>query len=54
MSEAATSAVELTVGIGCIVGAIPAIRKAHLRLLGGTFAVAGAVAIAHAVWALMT
>lgn len=54
MGEAATSAVELMVGIGCIVAAIPAIRRRRVRLLGATFAVAGAVATGHAVWAFVS
>ena len=54
MADAATSIVELLVGIGCLVGAVATIRHPRLRWLGIVLAVAGIVAVVHAVAELAT
>ena len=48
VSETATYAIELAVGVGCVVAAIPSLRRRGLRWLGAVLLVAGIAAIVHA------
>jgi hypothetical protein len=48
-----TYAIELAVGLGCVVAAVPALRARRLRWLGFVLLVAGAAAIAHAAFRLL-
>jgi hypothetical protein len=48
-----TYAIELAVGLGCVVAAVPALRTRPLRWLGVVLLVAGAAAIAHAAFRLL-
>ena len=54
MADAATSIVELLVGIGCLAGAAATIGRPRLRWLGVVLAIAGLLAVAHAVIELAT
>jgi hypothetical protein len=49
-----TYAIELAVGIGCVVAAVSASRTRPLRWLGIVLLVAGAAAIAHAAFRLLS
>ena len=51
MSEAVTFTIELGVGLGCLLAAVPALRMRRLRWLGWPLTLAGAVAVGHAIWA---
>jgi hypothetical protein len=47
-------AIELAVGLGCVVAAVAALRTRRLRWLGVVLLIAGAAAIAHAVFRLLS
>jgi hypothetical protein len=47
-----TSAIELAVGIGCLSCAVAIWRVRGLRIFALLFAVGGALAVGHALWAL--
>jgi hypothetical protein len=49
-----TYAIELAVGLGCVVAAVASLRVRRLRWLGVVLLVAGAAAIAHAAIQLLT
>ncbi|MCI0637097.1 MAG: hypothetical protein L0206_24750 [Actinobacteria bacterium] len=48
MGKAATDAIELLIGLGCLAAAVPALRSARLRVFGALLLVAGAAAVVHA------
>jgi len=48
MSQTVTHVIELAVGLGCVIAAIPALRQRRLRWLGVVLLVAGAAAVVHA------
>jgi hypothetical protein len=50
--DAVTYAIELAVGLGCLVAAVGLWRHRSLRMLAVLFAIGGAAAAGHAVWAL--
>jgi hypothetical protein len=52
--DALTYAIELAVGIGCLVAAAGLWRHPGLRILSLLFAVGGLAAAGHAAWALAT
>jgi len=52
--ETVTWAVELGVGVACLAVAVLALRHPRLRLVGAVLLVAGAAAMAHAVFQLTT
>jgi len=49
MGETLTYFIELAVGLGCVVAAVPMARTPRSRWLSAVLAVAGLTAIAHAV-----
>jgi hypothetical protein len=49
MGETLTYFIELAVGLGCVVAAVPMARTPGRRWLAAVLAVAGLTAIAHAV-----
>jgi hypothetical protein len=49
-----TSVIELAVGVGCLGAAWAMWRGRGMRVLAIIFAIAGATAAGHAVWALVT
>ena len=49
MGETLTYLIELAVGIGCIVVAVPTMRSLGRRWLGAILLIAGAAAVTHAV-----
>lgn len=49
-----TYAIELAVGLGCVAAAVPALRTRRLRWLGVMLLFAGAAAIAHAAFRLLS
>jgi hypothetical protein len=49
MSQTVTYAIELAVGLGCVIAAVPALRHRRLRWLGVVLIAAGTTAIAHAI-----
>ena len=49
MGQTLTYLIELAVGLGCVVVAVPAMRSPGRRSLAAVLAVAGLTAIAHAV-----
>ena len=54
MDRTLTYAIELAVGLGCVGAAVPALRTRRLRWLGIVLLVAGAAAIAHAAFQLVS
>lgn len=54
MGDVATYATELAVGLGCLIGAVAAVRRPRLRWLGGVLLIAGLAAVVHAVGALIS
>jgi len=52
--DAVTYAIELAVGLGCLVAAAGLWRQPRLRILAWLFVAGGVAAAAHAVWALAT
>jgi peptidoglycan/LPS O-acetylase OafA/YrhL len=49
MGETLTYVIELAVGLGCVVAAVPMARTPRSRWLAAVLAVAGLTAIVHAV-----
>ena len=49
MGQTLTYLIELAVGLGCVVVAVPTMRGPGRRWLAAVLAVAGATAMAHAV-----
>ena len=49
MGQTLTYLIELAVGLGCVVVAVPTMRSHGRRLLAAVLAVAGLTAIVHAV-----
>ena len=54
MSPSLTYWIELGVGLGCVVAGVPAVRTRRLWWLGVLLLVAGAAAIAHAAFRLLS
>lgn len=54
MPDVLTYAIELAVGLGCLVVAAGLWRRGSLRALAVLFAVGGVAAAVHAAWALAT
>lgn len=48
VAETMTHAIELAVGLGCVIAAVPALGRRPLRWLGVVLLVAGVAAIVHA------
>jgi hypothetical protein len=48
MSQTVTYAIELAVGLGCVIAALPALRRRRLRWLGVVLITAGVAAATHA------
>lgn len=53
-TQTLTYAIELAVGLGCIVPAIPALRQRRSRWIGIVLLVAGVAAIGHAAYRLLS
>jgi hypothetical protein len=49
MGETLTYVIELAVGLGCVVVAVPTMRSPGRRWLGAILLIAGAAAVTHAV-----
>jgi len=48
MSQTVTDVIELAVGLGCVIAAVPALRPPRSRWLGVVLVAAGAAAAVHA------
>ena len=53
MPQALTNAIELAVGLACLIAAAGLRRRPGLRILAALFAVGGLAAVAHVIWALL-